>query len=109
MIKYIIDEDNGRVIAILEKTRDDVVNKIDKMLAGTNFHYMNEKCLMPSSFKAVVTCDPNDDFDVEVGKQIAKKRIMERYYNSFDKRVEFFVKDANNICSEFLRYQNKNS
>lgn len=105
MIKYFVNEEKKQVIGTLENTKYDVVNKINKMLDGSPFCYCNDKCLMPDSFKSVVTCDPADEFDIEIGKQIAKKRIMDRYYNSFDKRVEFFIKDADNMSSEFAKYK----
>ena len=38
-------------------------------------------------FRAVVQCDPRDEFSVEEGKKKAKERIMKRYYPALDKRV----------------------
>ena len=91
MIKYFVNEEKRQVIGLLDGTRFDAVNKINKMMLDTEFCVcMGEKYMMPSDFRAVVTCDPDDKFDVEVGKQIAKKRILERYYAALDKRVDKF-------------------
>ena len=91
MIKYFVNEEKRQVIGLLEDTRWDAINKINKMMLDTGFCVcMGEKYIMPSDFRAVVTCDPADEFDVEVGKQIAKKRILERYYTALDKRIDKF-------------------
>ena len=102
MIKYFINEDKRQVIGLLEGTEFDALNKINKMLDGSPFSYWNRKCLMPDSFKAVVTCDPSDEFDVDTGKKIVKERIMNRYYRSFDKRIATFIADTNNMWGRFL-------
>jgi hypothetical protein len=91
MIKYFVNEDKRQVIAVLENTKWDAFNKIEKMMADTEFCLVPcEKYTMPSQFKVVVTCDPRDEFDVEVGKKIAKKRVLKNYYASLDKRIGKF-------------------
>ena len=88
MIKYFVNEDKRQVIGVLDGTEFDAINKINKMMADTNFCFcMNEKYMMPSSFRAVVQCDERDEFDPEIGKRIAKERILDRYYPALDKRV----------------------
>lgn len=94
-IKYFVNKDKRQVIAILENTRWDACNKICKMIADTDFCVVpNHKYLMPNQFKVTVTCDPRDEFNVEVGKKIAKKRILKNYYASLDKRVAKFHEAA---------------
>jgi hypothetical protein len=95
MIKYFINEDKKQVIGVLEDTRWDAVNKINKMIRDTDFCVVaSEKYMMPDKFKAIVQCDPADEFDPEVGKKIAKERIMSRYYPALDKRVGKFFDAA---------------
>ena len=94
-IKYFINEEKRQVIGVLENTRYDAINKIEKMLGDTEFCFCGgKKYLMPSEYRAVVQCDPRDEFNVEVGKQIAKKRILKNYYASLDKRIDKFREDA---------------
>ena len=92
MIKYFINEEKRQVIGLLDDTQWDAINKINKMMLDTDFCLCAcKKYMMPHEFRVVVTCDPSDEFDAEVGKRIAKKRILDRYYTSLDKRVsEFF-------------------
>jgi hypothetical protein len=94
-IKYFVNEEKRQVIGLLEGTEWDAINKINKMMLDTGFCFCaNEKFMMPSEFRAVVQCDPRDEFIVEEGMKIAKKRIMERYYAALDKRVNKFYDAA---------------
>ena len=95
MIKYYVNEEKRQVIGVLSDCQLDAIHKINKMIADTNFCFcVNEKYMMPSEFRAVVQCDERDEFNPEVGKKIAKKRILERYYASLDKRVNKFYEAA---------------
>ena len=90
-IKYFVNEERWQVIGLLEDTTWDAYNKISKMIRDTDFCIApSEKYMMPSQFRAVVTCDPLDNFDVKKGMEIAKKRILDRYYSALDKRVDKF-------------------
>lgn len=94
-IKYFVNEEKRQVIGLMENTRWDAINKICKTVADTDFCVVpNEKYMMPSEFRTVVTCDARDEFDVEVGKKIAKERLLKNYYASLDKRVNKFLDAA---------------
>lgn len=94
-IKYFVNEEKRQVIGLMENTRWDAVNKIDKMIRDTDFCFSpSEKYMMPSEFRTVVTCDPRDEFNVEIGKKIAKQRLLKNYYASLDKRVNKFFDAA---------------
>ena len=91
MIKYFVDEKERKVVAVLESTRYDAFNKICKMVRDTDFCVVpKEKYMMHSAYRAVVTCDARDEFDAEVGKKIAKERVLEHYYAALDKRIDEF-------------------
>ena len=90
-IKYFVNEEKKQVIGVLSGCRWDAINKIDKMMGDTEFCFVpSKKYQMKNEYRAVVCCDERDEFDVEVGKTIAKQRIMERYYSALDKRVDKF-------------------
>ena len=94
-IKYFINEEKKQVIGLLENTRWDAVRKINRMIRDTDFCVApNEKYMMPTEFRVVVQCDERDEFDPEVGKKIAKKRILDRYYPALHKRVGKFREAA---------------
>ena len=91
MIKYFVNEEKRQVIGLLSDTQYDAYNKICKMVGDTDFCVVpKDKYVMPSEFRAVVKCDPADEFSVEEGKKKAKERIMKRYYPALDKRVDKF-------------------
>ena len=95
MIKYFVNEEKRQVIGLLDNTLWDAYNKINKMMRDTDFCVApSEKYMMPSEFRVVVQCDPSDEFSVEEGKKIAKKRILDRYYPSLHKRVDKFREAA---------------
>ena len=94
MIKYFINEEKQQVIGLLENTRWDAYNKINKMIRDTDFCVApSEKYMMPAEYKAVVQCDPADEFSVKEGR-LAKKRILDRYYPALHKRVDKFREAA---------------
>ena len=95
MIKYFINEEKRQVIGLLDGTQWDAYNKISKMVRDTDFCVAaSEKYMMPTEYRAVVQCDPADEFSAEEGKRIAKQRILDRYYAALDKRVDLFRENA---------------
>ena len=94
-IKYYVSEKKRQVIGVLSDCRYDAINKIDKMIRDTDFCFCpSEKYMMPNEYRAVVQCDPRDEFSVEKGMKIAKDRILKRYYPALDKRVNKFREAA---------------
>ena len=96
-IRYYEIPEKRQIVAVLNHTQWDAYNKIDKMLSESNFVFVEpenvkrDKYKMPDCFKVIVTCDPRDEYDFELGAQIAKKRIMDKYYHSLDKRMQMFT------------------
>ena len=90
-IKYIVLPESKTTIGVLHHTKYDCVRAIKKMLNGTGLSLENEaKYYMPVFFKTQVTCDPLDEYDEEVGKQMVKEKLMRNYYDSLDKRLNVF-------------------
>lgn len=109
MIRHYVDEENRRVIAVAEDCDMDAINKIVKRYpfisdAGMKVSLTNdsgrrnkkhkvtfafglEKALMPESFRAVATCDPTDEYDYEVGREIADKKLLAKIKQSEDKAI----------------------
>ena len=94
-IKYIVLEDQRKVYGIMEHTKYDAVNKINKIVGNCSnvFTVHNDKYEMPDFFKACCVCDELDTFSAEEGKNRVKKKILDRYYKSFDKRMDMFRSD----------------
>ena len=103
-IKYIILPEKKQVIAILEHTRYDAYNKamkiLQKVMCGQSSICIcpdSKKLTMPNEFKVTVNCMDVDEFDENVGKSIARKRLLKNYYKSFDKKIASFMRDLREI------------
>ena len=83
MIKYFVNENQRTVIAVLDNTRYDYYMHIRKrMNVDALPRNIVEASLMPTKFRVEVKCHEQDTFDVEEGKKIAKKRVLENYWRS---------------------------
>lgn len=112
-IKYVVLPEQKQVIAILKNTKYDAYNKAMKLCREMTKGQSNvficpnmEKLLMANEFKVVVPCKEGDTFDPEVGKRIAKRICLEKYYNSFDKKINRFKKSfdmVKNLSNDVLR------
>ena len=103
-IKYYCMPEKKKVIGVLLGTENDVINKIDKLCTDTGFDFwVDERFVMPHSFKAEAIARDGDEYDEEVGKQIVREKIMKRYYASHDKRLRLFA----NYLDELVGKVNK--
>lgn len=104
MVRYFVNEEERVVVAILENTRWDAYNKICKMMRDTDFCLVpKNKYMMHNTYRAIVTCNEQDEFDVEVGKKIAKERVLDHYYEALDKRLYEFKKSLQMFADEILK------
>lgn len=94
-VEYKVIEDKRIVIATIRGIAYDPIDVFNtKFMAhstsdiaiGTTYNY-NQKFLMPYSMKAVARCIPDDEFSVEKGKQIALKKLSEKYNRSLDRHL----------------------
>ena len=106
-IKYYIIPEKKQTIAVLPNTKWDVYNKIDKMMEETGFQFSPhgpnayKQYMLPDNFRAVVTCDERDEYDVEEGKRQAKKKLMKNYHRSVDKRLAKFKESVADLAAKF--------
>ena len=95
-IKYAVNEDAKQVIAYTKGTAYDAIRYVERKLPmGVEFYGMFMKGLMPDEFRNVVTCQPDDVFDVEEGKKIARKRLLDKYWRSRHKAVTRIKNEIN--------------
>ena len=78
-IKYNVIEGRGKVVALLEGTEMDAINLIRKRSQGCLDVSEMDWARMRNRYTASVTCDPEDEFSVEVGKDKAKARLLDKY------------------------------
>jgi len=82
------------VVAEINETSRDAVNTFNyKFLEQStaslwiNALYGDNRFLMPYKFKAVAKCHGDDKFDEEVGKNIARKKLVNKYNKSLNKHL----------------------
>lgn len=83
MLKYVVNEEKRTVVAIIDNVSDDFKKLLfkkfnheylisvmyDKMIYDKKYNYKNK-------IIGIAKCHPNDTWDVEKGKQIAKYKAM---------------------------------
>lgn len=85
MIKYNVDAEARTVTATLEGCHDDVVKTFNRRLGDTVFNKEDtfyKAFQIPDTFVGVAKCHPDDTFDEEKGKQLAKKRLFDNYHKT---------------------------
>ena len=102
MIKYVHVPEQNKTIAILENTKYDAIHKIAKIMGQTKSLCFNpSKYLMSSSYRAVVVCHPDDEYNPAVGMKMAKAKLLDRYYAALDAKCDEFAEDLNAAQFEF--------
>lgn len=102
-IRYVVYPNQRMTVGIMCHTKFDAINKINKMMKGTNFCFTNnKKYLMPSYFRVSTVCDPRDEYSEEEGKKVVKKKLLEHYYASIDKRVAWFEQEVKDLYNNFF-------
>ena len=94
-MKYIVKEDEKVVVAIMEDTRDDVID----FLFGKKNHvkyvepsFMTIDTLtLKDQYIGVAKCNDVDIFDVEKGKKLAKTRARVKHDRDFFKGVRKYA------------------
>lgn len=102
-VEYKVIEDKGIVVATIRCIGFDPIHVFnEKFMAHSTSclkidTYYNQKFMMPYSMKAVARCNPEDEFSVEKGKEIALKKLSEKYNHSLDRHLKH-IYDAMHKC-----------
>lgn len=109
MIKYSVIESQRKVIARIDNCENDAYNVLSKACKGKLLITEYAVKIAPK-FTAVAKCHPDDTFDVEEGKKIARERVIKKYNKAMARVLAEFecVLDScwDNIDEVFYRYQN---
>ena len=86
--------EQGKVIGVLNGCAYDAIRKIERITNDTCFCAFDKKYLMPNTFRAVAKCSEDDVYNEQTGKDIAKQKVMDKYYDSLDRRMLMFFDDV---------------
>ena len=108
-IKYYSIPEHNKTVAILNNCEYDVINKIHKMTNDALCICNYQKYMLPHQIRETCKVFDDDVFDVEEGKTIAKKKLMDKYYRMHDTKLLEFYNDLTAAQKNIAEYIEKNS
>ena len=120
MIKYIVNKEKRTVVAVIEfgdseetfKNSEFIVVYIDSILAkikNSKSEYSKKywknykKIFFPRYMSAKAKCNPEDEWDEEFGKRLARKRLVEKIHNYRSNSYKIIADMIEEIKSEFIK------
>ena len=119
MIKYFVNKEKKTVVAKFENTSvltdkgvwgkyiaNHICNTISKTKGGIDL-YLNDRNIyykfiedaikQNDSCYGIAKCADTDTFDVEKGKEIAKKRLLKKYYSTQERALLNIINAMNSV------------
>ena len=117
MIKYFVNKEKKTVVAKFENTsvlKDEgvwekyIVNHICKTISKTKggidlylndkyYKFIEDAIKQNDSCCGIAKCADTDTFDVEKGKEIAKKRLLKKYYSTQERALLNIIHAVNSV------------
>lgn len=91
-VSYFVNEQQRTVGAIIHDCKYDVICDLyDKHNVCPSRPRANAlDFTLPDTLKSIATAHPDDEFDIEVGKRIASKRLRKKYWLKYaDRMIKF--------------------
>ena len=98
-LNYIVKPKERKVICIGYGCSLDACEKIKNMLASikgisedeAEIFSMIDSALMNCEYKGIANCDPEDEFSIEEGKRVARRKMLKNYTNAKVRAMERFL------------------
>ena len=97
-VTYYVDEENSVIVCKLTGCAFIAADRIKKYCMNDPDDYRVET-LMQDSFIGKAKCAPEDDFNIEIGKQIALKRAKAKRKKAINRVIERFRKSLEHDLS----------
>ena len=79
-VTYIIDEENRTVKAVIRNLKWDALNTIFRLFIKEGIQFCpTEENVLNNTYSATAKCSEKDEFDVEKGKLIARRKAIIKY------------------------------
>lgn len=110
MIEFKVDEKNKIIIAKLTGCSCDIVTEMEKRNSanrhGSTISIWCENAYLNDVYIGKCRFEKDEPFDIELGKTIAKKRCLEKYYIAKDKMYARILDELQETRKEiFHRYK----
>lgn len=103
-VEFIFENSTRRIIAVIKGCTYDAIYYITDI---TGIDAMHENYKMRHSYRASATCNPDDEFDMELGRRIAYRRLLRKYLRYRNARIEWFCSYLGDCRKKLmLRYNN---
>jgi len=123
MIKYIVNKEKRTVVAVIDfgksfgksqetfKYSGSILDRIDDVLAclkgnrngyTKNYWKKYDKMYFPRYMSAKAKCSPNDEWNEEYGKQLARERLVEKIHNYRSNSYKIIVDMIKEINNNFI-------
>ena len=87
-IRYVVNEKKRTIVAIIEDTAEDAIRYMYRKRFFLDVFPFETRMKMKKSYVGLARCCEEDEFDVNLGKELAKKRVLEKYYIDFLKAID---------------------
>ena len=104
----------GIVKASVSGCRFDAIDKINgKFVATTTsaiefgsnvWSKAHRYYIMNDTYSAIARCAPEDEYDFEIGKKVAMKKLNDKYHRSMDRRIARFKNDVTKMIQNLDKY-----
>ena len=119
-VRYIIDEEEKTVVAVLYAESDNALTMFDSMLlrmldgnqggpvCPNDFMFSKKNYrLNRNIYRGKARCHPNDTFDVEFGKRLALLRAQVKYHMAIEKKLSDIWCFMDDLHDNFEKVMNK--
>lgn len=96
--RFYVNEAERTIVCVIPNTGRMLIDYITSYCAYSDLdlsyaveYDLKEKLKMPSSFMGKAVCDPNDEWNEEIGRKLAFMRAKNKCYTSFFRRANTFV------------------
>ena len=131
MIKYFVNKEKKTVVAKFENTfvltdkgiwekyiANHICNTISKTKGGNDLYltdrniyykFIEDAIKQNDSCYGIAKCADTDTFDVEKGKDIAKKRLLKKYYSTQERALLNIIHAMNSVQQVLLKDYHKSN
>lgn len=103
-IEYKVVNDNVVVCYATPVMVDDRIRKFQNLYTYVSYQYRNEYLkgsVIPKAFKGIAVRKPSDENDIEMAKEIARKKAMRLAYKTYKNYIRLMEKEIFKIVFDF--------
>lgn len=98
-IRYYVNEEKKTVAAVIDNCAEDAVaDLMDKF--SNSFMPNLAMLIIPDTLKAKVKCHPDDEWNEEIGKQVAKEKLIKKYNRAKANAIKDYITEVSKFVAE---------